>query len=107
MERGIEMARPFAGQVHRAQSVLKPGVLGRGEDPPRALQLMDAAQALQPRGIHQVLLRGLTRDAARPALRDAKVSRSEEHTSELQSPCNLVCRLLLEKKKKKIIRSSG
>src|SRR5256885_6029462 len=29
--------------------------------------------------------------------------RSEEHTSELQSPCNLVCRLLLEKKKKKEI----
>src|SRR2546426_4872180 len=27
-------------------------------------------------------------------------ARSEEHTSELQSPCNLVCRLLLEKKKK-------
>src|SRR2546426_9269845 len=27
--------------------------------------------------------------------------RSEEHTSKLQSPCNLVCRLLLEKKKKK------
>src|SRR3989454_9252665 len=31
---------------------------------------------------------------------DASV-RSEEHTSELQSPCNLVCRLLLEKKKNK------
>src|SRR2546426_5900927 len=31
----------------------------------------------------------------------APPSRSEEHTSELQSPCNLVCRLLLEKKKKK------
>src|SRR2546426_9344045 len=30
-------------------------------------------------------------------------ARSEEHTSELQSPCNLVCRLLLEKKKKKNI----
>src|SRR5205807_4721054 len=30
-----------------------------------------------------------------------KKARSEEHTSELQSPCNLVCRLLLEKKKKK------
>src|SRR5256885_12282032 len=29
--------------------------------------------------------------------------RSEEHTSELQSPCNLVCRLLLEKKKKQRI----
>src|SRR5256885_9626387 len=30
---------------------------------------------------------------------NAAVVRSEEHTSELQSPCNLVCRLLLEKKK--------
>src|SRR5256885_13153546 len=32
-------------------------------------------------------------------LRGNLVERSEEHTSELQSPCNLVCRLLLEKKK--------
>src|SRR5256885_6376285 len=31
--------------------------------------------------------------------------RSEEHTSELQSPCNLVCRLLLEKKKTKLTSS--
>src|SRR5256885_4906540 len=31
---------------------------------------------------------------------DREPVRSEEHTSELQSPCNLVCRLLLEKKKK-------
>src|SRR6266566_9057324 len=31
--------------------------------------------------------------------------RSEEHTSELQSPCNLVCRLLLEKKNKKEVQS--
>src|SRR2546426_4606886 len=31
--------------------------------------------------------------------------RSEEHTSELQSPCNLVCRLLLEKKKNKQLTS--
>src|SRR5256885_6816473 len=31
------------------------------------------------------------------------ILRSEEHTSELQSPCNLVCRLLLEKKKKQDI----
>src|SRR5256885_10908551 len=38
-----------------------------------------------------------------PAVMQAKllrVLRSEEHTSELQSPCNLVCRLLLEKKKR-------
>src|SRR5205807_8045341 len=32
----------------------------------------------------------------------AQASRSEEHTSELQSPCNLVCRLLLEKKKNSV-----
>src|SRR2546426_4546133 len=32
--------------------------------------------------------------------------RSEEHTSELQSPCNLVCRLLLEKKKNTHLRST-
>src|SRR5256885_8490462 len=32
-------------------------------------------------------------------------TRSEEHTSELQSPCNLVCRLLLEKKKNKYMSS--
>src|SRR2546426_7005184 len=36
-----------------------------------------------------------------PDARLLVVGRSEEHTSELQSPCNLVCRLLLEKKKKK------
>src|SRR5205807_6649315 len=35
--------------------------------------------------------------AALAALRDVFGDRSEEHTSELQSPCNIVCRLLLEK----------
>src|SRR2546426_5790923 len=37
--------------------------------------------------------------------RKAAGERSEEHTSELQSPCNLVCRLLLEKKKKTVRRT--
>src|SRR5256885_16637782 len=37
------------------------------------------------------------RMAALPSM--SELLRSEEHTSELQSPCNLVCRLLLEKKK--------
>src|SRR5256885_7610827 len=37
--------------------------------------------------------------ADRQLREDNQFSRSEEHTSELQSPCNLVCRLLLEKKK--------
>src|SRR5256885_3438315 len=39
-----------------------------------------------------------------PSYRSAIASRSEEHTSELQSPCNLVCRLLLEKKNNRGIR---
>src|SRR5256885_5359546 len=38
--------------------------------------------------------------------RSMRMARSEEHTSELQSPCNLVCRLLLEKKKKKRLSAS-
>src|SRR2546426_6811458 len=40
------------------------------------------------------------RQSGAPACRESYRCRSEEHTSELQSPCNLVCRLLLEKKKK-------
>src|SRR5256885_11088079 len=53
-----------------------------------------------PRNRIRSLSGPLLRDA--PAEEDLKASgydfRSEEHTSELQSPCNLVCRLLLEKK---------
>src|SRR5205807_4652014 len=37
-------------------------------------------------------------EPAQEGLRRPQPARSEEHTSELQSPCNLVCRLLLEKK---------
>src|SRR5690348_17434996 len=37
----------------------------------------------------------------RASVRITRIHRSEEHTSELQSPVHLVCRLLLEKKKKK------
>src|SRR5256885_6172468 len=40
----------------------------------------------------------LSRSCSHCAVPVAESSRSEEHTSELQSPCNLVCRLLLEKK---------
>src|SRR2546426_4863579 len=51
-------------------------------------------------------LRVPVEEGRKPAHRGAEIvrleqRRSEEHTSELQSPCNLVCRLLLEKKKKK------
>src|SRR5688500_13614809 len=57
--------------------------------------------------VHSVRMStGFTRYSWKPAWRTAcrwkssSYARSEEHTSELQSPCNLVCRLLLEKKKK-------
>src|SRR5256885_8651469 len=46
-----------------------------------------------------VAARDRGRSGPRPVRSLAAGARSEEHTSELQSPCNLVCRLLLEKKK--------
>src|SRR2546426_6373789 len=49
-----------------------------------------------PQRARHELLRG---GALRGPVRLREEGRSEEHTSELQSPCNLVCRLLLEKKK--------
>src|SRR5256885_5237076 len=58
---------------------------------------------------YTTLFRSMLRrpEAAVKAFRDLITTwpehRSEEHTSELQSPCNLVCRLLLEKKKKVFI----
>src|SRR5256885_4820182 len=45
-----------------------------------------------------VLVSALDEELARTDARFGASKRSEEHTSELQSPCNLVCRLLLEKK---------
>src|SRR2546426_5232361 len=61
-------------------------------------------QGVRGRGEEHDGLRRLRGDSARrggpaPHLR----ARSEEHTSELQSPCNLVCRLLLEKKKNTLL----
>src|SRR5256885_1060709 len=53
----------------------------------RGLQVLDAVLAAGREGLRVADLCRAT-------------GRSEEHTSELQSPCNLVCRLLLEKKKK-------
>src|SRR5260370_29431994 len=44
---------------------------------------------------------GVVVEGSSPTIDHVTVSRSEEHTSELQSHLNLVCRLLLEKKKKK------
>src|SRR5256885_5258340 len=53
-----------------------------------------------PCGTDAVVMTGIFASVATLASVVA-LARSEEHTSELQSPCNLVCRLLLEKKKKR------
>src|SRR2546426_5424166 len=58
-----------------------------------ALKHHSAVELIDRMEVHGYVRRSRSRD-----------DRSEEHTSELQSPCNLVCRLLLEKKKKKKIR---
>src|SRR2546430_8072271 len=53
-----------------------------------------------------VLVHDPSNDHAAARQREVEALRSEEHTSELQSQSNLVCRLLLEKKKKKKINST-
>src|SRR3989454_8426129 len=55
------------------------------------------------RNLPRALIIGTGAVVAIYLLVNAAYLRSEEHTSELQSPCNLVCRLLLEKKKKEVI----
>src|SRR2546426_6863262 len=65
---------------------------------PRNAQIAELAGLLYARGVRAVTLNpGMVPDHVLAVFQ----VRSEEHTSELQSPCNLVCRLLLEKKKKK------
>src|SRR2546426_9313742 len=54
-------------------------------------------QLREPVWLHRAALHG--HGVRSEGIRLRPAGRSEEHTSELQSPCNLVCRLLLEKKK--------
>src|SRR5256885_10105598 len=66
---------------------------------PRARMLADMEAARHEINVlYYIWLADDTGTAVAQALVRAARRRSEEHTSELQSPCNLVCRLLLEKK---------
>src|SRR5256885_8527718 len=78
-------------------------------DPPHGLQPLvrdrvvdgdPARDGGDRRGVDAVQVAVGTVRLEQPLDVDPPALRSEEHTSELQSPCNLVCRLLLEKKKK-------
>src|SRR5688572_32425581 len=78
-------------QLRRGRSAARPGRLHRRAGRAALQQLRpedDRARAVSP-------------------ARRARGPRSEEHTSELQSQSNLVCRLLLEKKKKKKIKKQN
>ena len=62
---GQQRPRPQPGLVHDAETVREPRVLGRREDPARALELADAAEALQPRRVEEVVLGGVLVGQAR------------------------------------------
>src|SRR3989454_728154 len=87
-----EVARP-AHQVDAIEQRISQGGLPRLK---RRLGALD----LKPGQRHVVDLDGSSIGLERLGRLMPGEVRSEEHTSELQSPCNLVCRLLLEKKKK-------
>src|SRR2546427_10812602 len=95
-------SRSHTNSVHRSAPARKPlgglraGVLRRGYD---GGARHEARQDRRARGAAGDL--AYLGDALQGDARDAARDRSEEHTSELQSQSNLVCRLLLEKKKKK------
>src|SRR5207248_7836674 len=68
------------------------------EDPWERIRLMAAATPNTPLQFMSTGFRFISWETASPEF--MALARSEEHTSELQSPYDLVCRLLLEKKKK-------
>src|SRR2546426_3587930 len=66
---------------------------------PRSITRFGASVKKNRERFRDALLITAPRAETRSDQPSAEAKRSEEHTSELQSPCNLVCRLLLEKKK--------
>src|SRR3989454_11112868 len=91
-------ARAVAQRLGTAVVVVKAQIHAGGRGKAGGVKLARSAdQAAELAG--QILGMNLVTPQTGPGGRIVK-RRSEEHTSELQSPCNLVCRLLLEKKKK-------
>src|SRR6266566_8824724 len=87
------LPNPSEAERRKARRLAEQGQLAEAVAALRAAIALDPNAAPAHLDLAEILLERL------PApVDDAR--RSEEHTSELQSPCNLVCRLLLEKKKK-------
>src|SRR5216683_3248364 len=76
--------------MHGAERMLESRVLGGGENPPSALELVNAPEPLQPRAVHEVLLRRSSGHAARPALGDARAD-----TGASNRPRFAICSLFL------------
>src|SRR2546426_12553095 len=98
-----ELGERCAGRLGPEEWLVVDGLLSESRvlaEHPRALGVIKSHGAQYFEGA--ALERALTvpADHRTSAFRPLGHQRSEEHTSELQSPCNLVCRLLLEKKKK-------
>src|SRR2546426_2889658 len=89
------LIRTYWPRGSRAKGVSRPSGVRRNRSPPE----VRTATSSPPSGATATSLGRSPPPAFPPHARGNR--RSEEHTSELQSPCNLVCRLLLEKKKKK------
>src|SRR5688500_19086994 len=82
------------------------GVRGSPGGPGGRLEIRDSSEVVEPAALTSRRIKW-SRKTIEVAFSTSLMTpgahikpRSEEHTSELQSPCNLVCRLLLEKKKK-------
>src|SRR2546427_5995753 len=111
-QRSFRWAREPQPGIGKRKTVNSPSdaeVIGRSVDQPEAFGLIydrHAPSVLRflGRRVGAEVAEGLAGELFRIAFERRKtfdVSRSEEHTSELQSQSNLVCRLLLEKKKEK------
>jgi len=91
MDRLMDQASPEAIAISAEKHGCKSVAFTYNDPVIFAEYAMDTADACHQRGIKTVAV---------TAAYIHEEARSEEHTSELQSPCNLVCRLLLEKKKR-------
>src|SRR2546426_2053371 len=103
MTRSILSLNPVSSRFERAdRSHARRSQATHGPTRARGPRYNGATRAvLRPPTVQRVLAVPATTEPRAPFSGHPRSNaRSEEHTSELQSPCNLVCRLLLEKKKK-------